>query len=182
MLVCDPSNARVTELHQSDLRSDHELVDALNDGEAAAFDVLYQRHCDWVASQAFRFTRDRDTALDVLQETFLYLTRKFPGFVLTCRLRTFLYPVVRNLSISALRRADRVTSLEALREAGQVTEPMTGPAEVPEDDELTSAVRALSPDHQEVLRLRFVEGFELAEIARGWRYRPVPSNPDCTTR
>src|SRR5690606_11144283 len=89
MLVCVQPAARVNHNPQDDPRTDHELVAALNDGEAAAFDCLYHRHRDWAAALAHRFTRDRDTALDVLQETFLYLARKFPGFTLTCQLRSF---------------------------------------------------------------------------------------------
>ena len=53
-------------------RSDIELVAAINRGDAAAFDVLYFRHRDWVAALAYRFTGDSNASLDVLQETFLY--------------------------------------------------------------------------------------------------------------
>jgi RNA polymerase sigma-70 factor (ECF subfamily) len=161
MLVCEPSVTRVNAIPQDDPRTDHELVAAINRGEATAFDVLYHRHRDWVAAQARRFTRDPDTALDVLQETFLYLVRKFPGFTLTCQLRSFLYPAVKNLSLSARRKTDRVTSLDAWREQTEAAEPVADPAPVAADDELASALAALSEDHREILRLRFVEGFDL---------------------
>ena len=165
MLVCDQPTARVTLPSQDDSRTDRELIAALNHGEAAAFDALYYRHRDWVMALAFRFTRDRDTALDVLQEAFLYFVRKFPGFELTCRLRTFLYPVVRSLSVTALRKTDRVTSLDAMREENETAEPMAEPAVVVDDEELAGALAGLSGDHRETLRLRFVEGFDLGEIA-----------------
>jgi DNA-directed RNA polymerase specialized sigma24 family protein len=66
-----------------DPRNDQELIAAANAGDATAFEVLYFRYRDWVVGLAFRFTGDRDLALDVLQETFLYFLRKFPGFNLT---------------------------------------------------------------------------------------------------
>ena len=44
---------------------------------------------------------DENLALDVMQETFLYLLKKFPGFRLTAQMKTFLYPAVKNLSIAA---------------------------------------------------------------------------------
>ncbi len=163
MLVCAQPAARVNST--DDPRTDHELVAALNAGEAAAFDCLYHRHRDWAAALAFRFTRDRDTALDVLQETFLYLARKFPGFTLTCQLRSFLYPVVKNLAISALRKADRLTSLDALLENDAMPEPAAETPSTAPDDELTGALSGLSAEHREVLRLRFVEGFDLRELA-----------------
>lgn len=163
MLACAQPADRVNAT--DDPRTDHDLVAAINTGEAAAFDRLYHRHRDWAAALAFRFTRDRDAALDVLQEAFLYLARKFPGFTLTCQLRSFLYPVVKNLAISALRKSGRLTSLDALLESDAMREPAAEtPANAP-DDELAGALSGLSVEHREVLRLRFVEGFDLREIA-----------------
>ena len=165
MLVCNRSSHLVSSSLHEDPRSDQDLVAAINAGDASAFDVLYQRHRDWVAALAFRFTRDHESALDVLQDTFLYFVKKFPGFTLICQMRSFLYPVVKNLSISALRKADRVVSLEAMREIHALAEPMADPVAPSEDEELAAALAGLSREHREVLRLRFVEGFDLREIA-----------------
>ena len=90
-----------------DARSDLDLIAAINSGDAAAFEILYRRYRDWVIHLAHRFTGDSDAALDVMQETFLYFLKKFPGFRLTANLKTFLYPAVRNLSIAARRKARR---------------------------------------------------------------------------
>jgi len=48
-----------------------------------------------VVGLARRFTGDEDLAMDVLQETFLYLLKKFPGFALTASFKTFIYPAVK---------------------------------------------------------------------------------------
>ena len=99
--------ASVDDPLQSDRRSDQELIAAINGGDTDAFEVLYHRYRDWVVNLAYRFTGDREMALDVLQETFLYFVKKFPGFKLTAQLRTFLYPAVRNLSTGIRRKAER---------------------------------------------------------------------------
>src|SRR5438067_9031661 len=88
----------------ADPRPDQELIAAINAGDASAFDAIYYRYRERVVRLAFRFSGNRDDALDVLQETFAYLFRKFPGFVLTAQMTTFLYPVVRNLSLAAKRK------------------------------------------------------------------------------
>src|SRR5439155_19666095 len=80
------------------------LIADINAGDAGAFDAIYYRYRDRVMRLAIRFTGDHADALDVLQETFAYLFRKFPGFVLTAQMTTFLYPVVRNLSLAARRQ------------------------------------------------------------------------------
>jgi RNA polymerase sigma-70 factor (ECF subfamily) len=146
-----------------DTRTDLQLIAGMNAGDDRAFEVLYFRHRDWVTALAFRITGDESLALDVLQETFLYFLRKFPGFALTAQMKTFLYPAVKNLSIAARRKAERHQStegeLEALENhpAEQVTP--TG------SNELAAVMVALSEEQREVLLLRFVDGLSLAEIA-----------------
>src|SRR5580765_7751712 len=108
-----PSETRVETHEQPDPRTDQQLIAAINDGDAAAFEILYYRYRDWVVNLAYRFTGSEDLALDVMQETFLYLLRKFPGFRLTANLKTFLYPAIKNLSIAARRKAGRYQSTEA---------------------------------------------------------------------
>jgi RNA polymerase sigma-70 factor, ECF subfamily len=157
-------DARVTAQQNIDAsRSDLELVAAINRGDAAAFEVLYLRHRDWVAGRAYRFTGDSDAALDVLQETFLYLLRKFPNFRLTANLKTFLYPAVRNLSIAARRKAARYQATPAeLDLIEHAPAPATTPAAA---GDLQTVLAALPEEQREVVLLRFVDGLSLAEIA-----------------
>src|SRR6266581_3569495 len=143
--------------------TDLELTAAINNGDATAFEVLYFRYRDWVVSQAYRLTGDSDCALDVMQETFMYVLRKFPGFKLTANFKTFLYPAVRNLSIGARRKSARYRSNEA--EQAEL-ENAAAPAVAPTGHEELNAVLArLSEEHREALLLRFVDGLSLAEIA-----------------
>jgi RNA polymerase sigma-70 factor (ECF subfamily) len=146
-----------------DSRSDLEIVAAINAGEPTGFDALYFRYRDWVAGLAARFTGDEDLALDVMQETFLYVLRKFPGFRLTANMKTFLYPAVKNLSIAARRKAARY-------EAGEGGQHALNQAAAPPDlmehsGDLEAVVAGLSEDHRETLLLRFMDGLSLAEIA-----------------
>lgn len=152
----DPNNTLET-------RTDLQLIAAINGGDERAFEALYFRHRDWVTSLAYRFTGDNDLALDVLQETFLYLLRKFPAFVLTAQLKTFLYPAVKNLSIAARRKAERHQSTEselAVLENEPSAEPMTAGAK-----DVEAVLANVSAEQREVLLLRFVDGLSLNEIA-----------------
>jgi RNA polymerase sigma-70 factor (ECF subfamily) len=142
---------------------DAELVAAINQGSHAAFETIYRRHRDWVMNLAFRFTGDEALALDVMQETFLYLLRKFPGFELRAQLRTFLYPAVRNLSIAARRKAGRC-------QAGSGQEDLLATLPAPElaasgSDDLAAVLAGLAEEQREVLLVRFVDGLSLEEIS-----------------
>jgi RNA polymerase sigma-70 factor, ECF subfamily len=148
---------------QPDSTSDQQLIAAIKAGDPAAFEVLYFRHRDWVVNLACRFTGSEDLALDVMQETFLYFLKKFPGFRLTANLKTFLYPAVKNFSIAARRKAGRYQSTEAEQ---QVLEQTATEAPQPcRSSELVAALANLSGEHREVLLLRFVDDLSLAEIA-----------------
>ena len=105
-------DARAQAKDNLDTRSDLEVIAAINSGDPAAFEVLYFRYRDWVLRLAYRFTRDDHASLDVLQETFLYFLRKFPGFRLTANLKTFFYPAVRNLSTSVREKSKRYQATE----------------------------------------------------------------------
>ena len=144
------------------MESDQELIESINKGDPAAFETLYCRYRDWVYRLAWRITHNRADALDVLQETFTYLLGKFPGFELTASMTTFLYPVVRHVSITIRSKSSRFTSSEeVLDELAAATS---------EETELCrselAAVLAILPDEQrEVLLMRFVDDMSLKEIA-----------------
>lgn len=154
-------------LRRRDPRSDEALLAVCNSGGAAeaaeAFETLYQRHRDYVLRVALRFVPDTDTALDVVQETFTYLLRRFPptgeGIELTAKLTTLLYPVAKNTALTALRKSGRFRTAEDI-----------GPDDLPGPDHVdTSDIRrvlgGLPVGQREVLELRFVDDLSLREIA-----------------
>lgn len=146
-----------------DPRSDEELVEAANHGDSAAFEALYYRYRDWVSALAYRFTGNHDDALDVLQETFLYLLKKFPGFQLTSRMTTFLYPAVKNLSIARRQKSRRfVAEQEPLEDRAQQAAPSPGSVR----SELATVMARLSEEHREVVLMRFVDDMSLEDIAQ----------------
>jgi RNA polymerase sigma-70 factor, ECF subfamily len=137
-----------------DPRSDRQLVD---DGD---FDALYYRYRDWVVSLAFRFTRNHDDALDVLQDTFAYLAGKFPSLHLTASMKTFLYPAVRNLSLELIRKRRRMARDDEALDA------LPAPVEAGDNRaELLAVLSGLPPAHREVVVMRFVDDLKLDEIA-----------------
>ncbi len=155
-----------------DRYSDGELVDLCNGGgrrEAIhAFEALYRRHRDYVTRVSLRFGADHGIAGDVLQETFLYLLKKFPptgdGLVLSAQLRSLLYPVAKSLTLSALRRRERFEGSDVLDPDRHAETRGAGP----EDGDLArllSGLTSLSIEHREVLLLRFVDDLSLNEIS-----------------
>ena len=144
------------------MESDEELIESANKGDPDAFEALYYRYRDWVYHLAWRFTGNENQALDVLQETFTYLLKKFPHFRLTARMTTFLYPVVKHISL-AIRRKDH-RHISADETMNELLAPVR--EEAPSSRAELAAVLAVLPDEQrEVLLMRFVDDMTLQEIA-----------------
>lgn len=141
----------------TDPRTDQQLIAAINAGDDDAFDVLYFRYRNFVLRLAKRWTGNDADALDVAQDAFLYLAEKFPGFRLTCAMTSFLYPVVRNLSIAARKRSQRFAGDESLDALPSET--------TSSDDDLSAMLRHLSATHREIVLMRFVDDLPLQEIA-----------------
>ena len=141
--------------------SDLDLVAAINRGDQDAFAVLYHKYKDWVHNLAYRFTGHHDDSLDVMQETFAYLVRKFPGFELTAQMTTFLYPAVRNLSIAARNKRQKATSNEENLDLFPKAEAEDTTAR----DDFSTMLSSLSDAHREILLMRFVDDMTQPEIA-----------------
>lgn len=145
-----------------DSRSDSELIAAINDGSTEAFEALYYRYCEWVYRLALRFTADHDCALDVLQETFMYLLRKLPDLVLSAELKTFLYPAVKHTAIALRRKADRVATGDDL--IADIAASGEGD-DISARDQLAAVLQILPVEQRELLLMRFVDDMTLREIA-----------------
>jgi RNA polymerase sigma-70 factor (ECF subfamily) len=139
--------------------SDEDLVARANRGDPRALEALYRRYRDWIVALAHRTCGNRDDALEVLQETFVYLCRKLPRLALRARMKTFLYPVVRHLALDRIRRRRRTVPL--------AEEPAVDPPRDPaaERRAVEEIALALPEGQREVVLLRFGDGLALEEIA-----------------
>jgi RNA polymerase sigma-70 factor (ECF subfamily) len=143
------------------VNSDEELLEQAKRGSVEAFETLYRRHRDWVYRLAWRFTANEADALDVLQETFAYLLRKLPGLRLTAAMTTFLYPVVKHLSLNLRRkRTPDTADDEVLAAIPAPTDQETSRSE------LAAALATLPADQREVVLMRFLDDMSLEEIAQ----------------
>jgi RNA polymerase sigma-70 factor (ECF subfamily) len=140
-----------------DRRTDEDLVRGANRGERDAFESLYFRYREWAYRLAWRYTANAEDAQDAVQEVFVWLAGKFPGFVLQARMTTVLYPAVKHTAL-ALRRKRRRERLGAVPELADEAEE-TGAGE------LATVLAGLSPAHREVVLMRFVDDMSMEEIA-----------------
>ncbi len=117
-----------------------------------------------------RILGDVESARDVVQETFLKLCDQ-DREQLESHLAEWLYTVSRNRALDLLRKEGRMNRAGDPEPTFQVVSaPLEDPSERLEEQEqfnqILNMLRALPDSQQEVVRLRFQEGFSYKEISR----------------
>lgn len=150
------------------MMEEKDLICRAAQGDAEAFRQLVEAYQTPAYRLAARMCGP-DSAEDVTQEAFLAAWRALPEFRGDCRFSTWLYRLVSNAAIDCLRREKRH------RDTGDVDDlelPDGGPSpqEQAERSDTRDAVRRaldrLSPEHRQVLLLRFMQELDYGEIAR----------------
>jgi RNA polymerase sigma-70 factor (ECF subfamily) len=158
----------------SDGRSDEELVAIVQAdhggarGHAAA-DELFGRWRRRVYVWCVRIVRDHERATDLAQEALVSAWRGLPAFDARAKFSSWLFAIVRNRCLSAMRPRILVRDAEAdpdWMESGAV-DPLDRLAIEEEESAVRDAVReALDPVEQQALWLRAFEGLPVEEITR----------------
>src|SRR6201995_5085664 len=88
--------------------TDEELIAAYREGwgpqREEAVEELFRRHQPRLTRWCYRFTRDRESVMDLAQEIFLRAFRNLDHYRGECRFSTWLYVIARNLCMSALQK------------------------------------------------------------------------------
>ncbi len=135
-------------------------------GEAVAFDALFQRYARPVHGYLTRLTGSPALAEDLVQLTFLSVVRARGRFQAGARFKPWLYAIATNAARDAQRRQHRP---EELTPRGELPATLAADGPAPRDVGLERAVqRALAqlPEGQRVpIVLHRFEGMGFAEIA-----------------
>jgi len=86
---------------------DSALMLRYQDGDVAAFEILYRRHKDAIYRYLLRLCGHRDTAEDIFQEVWGKIVKARSSYRPTAKFTTFLYRVAHNCFIDHLRRNKR---------------------------------------------------------------------------
>ena len=110
---------------------------------------------------AYSHVKNRDAALDVVQESIVKALAKSDGLRQPEHLKPWFYRILLNESMNHYRRTRRLVPLEDA--APEAADPRGDPAE---RLDLYDAIERLEPREQAIIRLRLFEDMKLEEIAR----------------
>lgn len=158
--------------------NDAELVKRLQKGEAEAVGVLLEQYANRLYNYAYYRCGDHFMAEDIVSETFIRIIEKVGGYEQReVPFRAWVYRIAHNLLANHLRYRQRhsTLSLDAVNSEGErLIDPPNdwGAADggelahhIAEREELREAILELPEDQKTVFILRFIEGFELEQVA-----------------
>ena len=159
---------------------DADVAALAKQGREAAFRELIRRYERPVFSLIFRMVRDRETAEDLAQETFIKVLNHIDRYRPEFKLSSWLFKIANNVTIDYLRKRQLDTvSMDGSPHAGTATEVEATSFDVEarqesaldeiEARELGSAIEraiaTLRPEYRSCIMLRHVEGRSYEEIA-----------------
>ncbi len=159
---------------------DADVVELAKNGRDDAFKELVRRYERPVFSLIFRMVRDRETAEDLSQDTFIKVLNHIDRYRPEFKLSSWLFKIANNLTIDHLRKRQLVTiSIDGSPHAGTAAEVEATSLHVQshgesaleemESRELGSAIEQaiakLRPEYRSCILLRHVDGRSYEEIA-----------------
>lgn len=161
----EPLSARSAELHLENLCAEL-LVLRAKAGDARAFEVLVKSWHERLWRHAFRLTHSEETAWDVMQESWLGISRGIARLEEPKAFRRWAYTIVTRAAVVQLRRKPR-------ENPRPIEEIDRTPKEESDRDErqeavlmLRLALKHLEPKERALVSMRYLEGFELWELAQ----------------
>jgi RNA polymerase sigma-70 factor, ECF subfamily len=158
---------------------DEDLMVRYQAGEVRAFEVLLSRHRKSVYNFILRYVGDKETAEDLLQETFMRVIKGAEAYKRQAKFTTWLYTIARNLCVDQTRRrkhrkhASLDAPLSADEDSGTLLDVIAG-SELPSDrktvnkqlhHKLQDAIAALGDEQREVFLMREFLDLPFKQIA-----------------
>jgi RNA polymerase sigma-70 factor (ECF subfamily) len=147
-------------------QADLELIEKYLNGDTDAFAALMHAHEDRVFAVCLRMLRDREAALDAVQETFITVFRKADRFRGEAAFGTWLYRVAMNTCYDQLRKRKRHDAVPLPDDNDPADAGATGQIEAIElRPDLEAALDAIPPEFRAAVVLVDIEGLPLDQVA-----------------
>jgi len=152
--------------------TDAALMLRYREGDARAFEILYERHKGALYRYLLRMCRHQETANDLFQEVWSKVIASRESYEVRAQFNTFLFRIAHNCAVDHFRRvgrqhADRTDDVVELEDrlAGAESErPEAQLSEMQVRDSFRQALLQLPPEQRDVFVLYEETGLSLEEI------------------
>ena len=161
-------------------------------GDEEAFEALLKLYIQPLYGFIFSFVKNKESAEDILQETYIKAWKHFSRFDQEKSFKTWIFTVAKNTTFDVLKKKSAIPFSFFTDEAGE-----SFLENIPDEQELAQAtleneeagqalqgvIERLPERYRQVLRLFYQEGFSLGEISqvlgepyntvKSWHYRGI---------
>ena len=147
------------------------LLARIQDGEKEAFAELVRLYQKKIFTLAYGFFRDRDDALEIVQETFMRVYEKIDSYRPDHSLQSWIYRLAHNLCVDYYRKYAKKRKLEdgfdriPDRQLASADNPQTAWESRRITEAIERAVQNLSQRQREVFGLKYHQGMKLYQVA-----------------
>ena len=150
--------------------ADEDLMSLMEEGDAAAFAALYDRHSRASYSLSYRMMGERQAAEDLTQDAFLKVWRSASGYRSERgSVRTWILSIVHNRGIDQLRSlASRRRTQDRVEQSAPRSQPSEAFAETwrnSQRDQVREALGTLPSEQRKILELAYFSGYTHVEIS-----------------
>ena len=162
-----PSKLKLVVPHAAETWDEEDLKALAAEDPRLAMDLVVRKHRERLFRHAFYITKDGPEAYDVVQEVFIRAMREQRFWQAEFRQKAWLFRVTSNLCFNLVRdRKRRGAILETMphkehTDADQIGQVLQGERR----KEIMAAIDQMTPDHREILVLRYYDDLSYAEIA-----------------
>lgn len=148
--------------------SEHLFEEVKRSDNYKAFEIMYRRFYQRLASFAYRFTQSSDKAEEVVSDVFYKLWKNRKNIEITSSLQSYLFTSVRNKCLDKLRVENRVSHCDdsvLLNYRSTISTPLQHTLGEELRKRIEIAIEALPRDRKRIFRLSRDNGLKYKEIA-----------------
>ena len=151
---------------------DAQLIDEVEKGNQAAFDILFSKYNNKLYASLLAFTKSQDLAEDLTQKTFIRVWKKIETFRGDSSLFTWIYRIAINLAKNEFssKQAKNQGITDNIEDSHDLVSPVSSPESHAIEAESMQAVMgfitSLPTDLREAISLREFDGKSYEEIAQ----------------
>ena len=135
---------------------------------------LYQHFYGYAISVTIRYMKDKDEAVEVMNDAFLKVFKNFDSFDSGMPFKPWFRRILINESINAIKKKASHFKEEQLDERTEVAEQGDIDSEI-SYHEIVSMIQRLPPQYQMIFNLHVIEGFSHEEIGTMLEIHPGTS-------
>jgi len=159
-------NTKTTLTKRKSQLSDEELIHEITkNGRSDLFGKLYDRYANKVYRKCIGFSKDHETAQDMVQDIFMKVFFQLPKFKGKSRFSTWLYTITYNFCVEYYRRTSKHHFVDIQNQPDEIDESADEMALLQvRSDKLKVAMRQISPEDRAILMMKYQDQTPIKEM------------------